>query len=680
MPDEAVYGTDMSCFLEFCYNFNQPLTIPNNVISMAYTFYQCYNFNQPINIPSSVVTLAQTFGGCNNFNQPIDIPNNITNMFGTFWNCSNFNQPISIPDNVTNMAHIFWNCNSFNQPINIPNKATDLSNAFQNCFNFNQPIIIPNGVTNLYSTFYQCYNFNQDIIIPGTVQNLAGIFVGCKNLRNVILEEGITTYADSVGQCNNGHFSIPNSIQSVSGLASVAKICYDGPLPVNNWGANRPFPHEKINYTIDKEPTCTEVGIGRNAVCRVCGKKFDTFNIPTIEHNYENGVCTICGKEQPYTCEWEAVEMDIEDTNKWVKTDESYEWKTTNLTSNYWSAQFKITVPTETKYTISLKAIFESMYFYGGTLNIVLDGSSVHAGQNLWDILNYQDLTFTIPKGEHTLSVYVQRGTAEQTGAYEEGCAYIKLKPVEIDDILTITPIEEQSIEISDDVEIASQEYTIPYSYFNKETDGNINNLTITNNDNFEYFTLNSISLDENNIIVNITPKDVEAGSENTEVLSITLSDGTYSASTDVKFTVYKEKIVTNAYEVVSVSGASYGFTLNTSTGYYVSGNKGKSNSAAVCKLVFTSTTGKLILDCINYAEAGWDYGIISNLDTTLGTTYSVDSTNVYKTFKNSNSSSVQTVTYSGLDTEEHFIYIKFRKDSSDNKNNDTLQFKVRFE
>ena len=84
-------------------------------------------------------------------------------------------------------------------------------------------------------------------------------------------------------------------------------------------------------------------------------------------------------------------------------------------------------------------------------------------------------------------------------------------------------------------------------------------------------------------------------------------------------------------------------------------------------------------MDCINYAENNYDYGNLSNIDTTLTLSSSADSSNVFKSFKGSNSANVQTVDYGILTEGNYYIYIKFIKDSSQSSNNDTLQFKVRF-
>ena len=132
-------------------------------------------------------------------------------------------------------------------------------------------------------------------------------------------------------------------------------------------------------------------------------------------------------------------------------------------------------------------------------------------------------------------------------------------------------------------------------------------------------------------------------------------------------------------YSVTKASGASYGFTLNSGTGYYVSENTGQSSSAAVSRVSFNLPVRCLVtIQYINYAEATYDYGIFGVVDASLGTTSTADSTNVYKSCSTSadNTSTPQTLTYE-IDSGSHYIDIKYRKDSYTDSNNDSLQFKI---
>lgn len=131
-----------------------------------------------------------------------------------------------------------------------------------------------------------------------------------------------------------------------------------------------------------------------------------------------------------------------------------------------------------------------------------------------------------------------------------------------------------------------------------------------------------------------------------------------------------------STWTVESISGASYGFELNSS-GYYESKNKGVDSSYAICRVKLNlSTKAKVIFNCINYAESNYDYGLLGNVNTALTLNASADS-NVAKSFKGSSQSAVQTYTYTSVAEGEHFIDVKFIKDGSNSNNNDTLQFTV---
>lgn len=139
-------------------------------------------------------------------------------------------------------------------------------------------------------------------------------------------------------------------------------------------------------------------------------------------------------------------------------------------------------------------------------------------------------------------------------------------------------------------------------------------------------------------------------------------------------------------YDISNIS-TTYKFTLNESTGYYVSENKGINNSYSLCQVninIINDNNYIMYVDCINSGENNFDFGILSNLNQSLVNSYTADTstTLVKKSFKGLSSTSVQTVSYdlSTLDIGNHFIQIKYRKDGSSHTGNDSLQFKIRFE
>lgn len=120
----------------------------------------------------------------------------------------------------------------------------------------------------------------------------------------------------------------------------------------------------------------------------------------------------------------------------------------------------------------------------------------------------------------------------------------------------------------------------------------------------------------------------------------------------------------------------SYKFVYNSSSGYYVSNNKGYDNTFAYAKVTIDSEVSyNLQVQFISYGESNYDYEVISNLDVELSHSNKVDTSGV-KSSKTS-SSAVKTLDYGTVSPGTHFITLKYRKDSSQSINYDTLQFKI---
>lgn len=130
-------------------------------------------------------------------------------------------------------------------------------------------------------------------------------------------------------------------------------------------------------------------------------------------------------------------------------------------------------------------------------------------------------------------------------------------------------------------------------------------------------------------------------------------------------------------YTVSAINGVTYGFALNDA-GFYESTNRKQSNSYSLCRVNFTVRRAcDIVFDVINFAEANYDFGIFSNLDTALGKSASGDTSGVYKRFKTEHSADAVQLTYSNVSAGNHFIDVKFIKDGSNDSNNDSLQFRV---
>lgn len=172
---------------------------------------------------------------------------------------------------------------------------------------------------------------------------------------------------------------------------------------------------------------------------------------------------------------------------------------------------------------------------------------------------------------------------------------------------------------------------------------------------------------------------DVEVRSNT--VSGVTIKDNGIDVTS--QFTQRSE--TAESYSVVNVG--SYGFNLNSSTGYYVSNNKGVSKTAAVCRVDFhVPVAATITFTYINYAEQGYDFGVFGNIDVALSNNYyaagSSGATITDSSYKRAcntssyNSSSAQTLTYD-MSAGDHSIWVKYSKDDASDSNNDTLQFKV---
>lgn len=135
---------------------------------------------------------------------------------------------------------------------------------------------------------------------------------------------------------------------------------------------------------------------------------------------------------------------------------------------------------------------------------------------------------------------------------------------------------------------------------------------------------------------------------------------------------------INDSVTVEPISGSTYTFVLN-SNGYYESNNKGVDSSYALAKVtVISRSTKYIVLDCINYAESNFDYGLLSTAGQTLSASNTVDTTNVKQSFQTINKNSIYRVSY-GQRSGKMTFYAKFRKDFSASSYNDSLQFKVNF-
>lgn len=127
--------------------------------------------------------------------------------------------------------------------------------------------------------------------------------------------------------------------------------------------------------------------------------------------------------------------------------------------------------------------------------------------------------------------------------------------------------------------------------------------------------------------------------------------------------------------DIAIIPEEAYDFTL-TSDGYYTSQNAGVANSYAYGGFKFTFTKPTQVkFRCISYGEIDYDYGIMSNLDTSLSSDNTADSTGVYHSFKGESSATPQTFSMT-IPAGNHYVSFKYIKDRSIDSNGDYFKVK----
>jgi hypothetical protein len=65
-------------------------------------FYKCFEFNQPVTIPESVIDCKGMFHNCKDLNSPIAILSSKTQCFEMFRGCSSMKSPVYCTENQYN--------------------------------------------------------------------------------------------------------------------------------------------------------------------------------------------------------------------------------------------------------------------------------------------------------------------------------------------------------------------------------------------------------------------------------------------------------------------------------------------------------------------------------------------------------------------------------------------------
>ena len=215
----------------------------------------------------------------------------------------------AIAEGVTDIAGAFGGCTSLTA-ISIPESVTGIgSYAFSECTNLME-ITIPECVTSIGdSAFWDCAKL-ESLAIPDCVTSIgAGAFRGCESLKSIAIPNGVTIIAERTfdGCKSLESITIPDTVTAVEGWAfnecnSLKDVYYldeeyawlhvQIKLDGNDAIWRKEVVHCFSKWTIETEPTCTELG-SETSICSVkgCDKTF-TRTVPALGHAWDDGVVT----------------------------------------------------------------------------------------------------------------------------------------------------------------------------------------------------------------------------------------------------------------------------------------------------------------------------------------------------------------------------------------------------
>ena len=303
------------------------IIIENGVMDIsAPAFHSCRNLTS-ISIPESVKEIGSSaFSGCSSL-ESITIPYGVTTIkYNTFEGCKSL-KSIKLPESVKSIEfNAFHWCDSL-ESITLPESLTSIgNNAFFSCISLTS-ITIPGGVTSLGTgVFAYCESLASATIQEGVTSVSKGTFAGCSSLTSITIPEGVTSIGEGAfSGCNNlTSVTIPEGVTSIGANAfrdspNATVTVYSGTYAedyVKSAGVRYKVicKTHKWNkeYTVEKEPTCTEEGL-ESIHCSVCDevKEGSARAIEKAAHTYgswktvkpatctESGkiekACTVCG-------------------------------------------------------------------------------------------------------------------------------------------------------------------------------------------------------------------------------------------------------------------------------------------------------------------------------------------------------------------------------------------------
>lgn len=697
--------TNMAYTYQSCRNLTGNAACGDKVTSMYNTYQMCYNLKGPAVCGPNVTNMSGTYRDCTNLTGSPVCGNKVDNMAYAYYNCRVITGNAVCGPEVTNMHYAYWDCRMLNGAAACGDKVTTMCFAYNNCQNLAGPPACGNNVTNMLQTYYQCIKLKGSPVCGNKVVNMGSAYFNCSNLT------GSPVVGSSVTYMYNTYHNCFRLTGSPACGPNVIYMCYAYNNCQNLTGApvcgNKVYDMTNTYYycvNLTGQPVCgpnvnyltnTYFFCNRLTGSPVCGN-----NVTDMSGAYYN--CSsltgspVCGPNvtNMYNTYTKCVKLNGRAVcgSKVTSMNNTY-----NACSNITTGVIGPNVTdsrhsykdcyrmTSVELSNGLAKIGDCAFYNCTNLtNTVVFPSSVTnigydafyncAKVNSFDFRNHTSIpsiysnTFRGINTNCTIIVPTELisdwTTTVNWSSYQSYIIPSSTEPLVIDkdipDSLKLAPgkvkeLSFKAINVEDfntvDITIKSTNASVARS----ATSHSVVSQGITNTVTFE---ITAYELGETTI--SITAYSAVNGFHYSKTIAVTVEE-------------VKEPVIT----VSAVSGASYGFALNAN-GYYESQNKGKQSTAALCKVTIENPGNyQIIFDCINSGESNYDYGLLSQVGSTLSTGSSADTTGVLKNFKGQSSTNVVSVSYGVVNGT---VYVKYLKDYSGDNGNDSLQFKVRFE
>jgi hypothetical protein len=578
---------------------------------MAYAYYQCYNLTGSPVCGDNVTSMAETYNGCQKLTGSPVCGDKVTNFSFAYRSCYNLTGSPVCGSSVTDMIHAYYCCNNLTGSPACGPNVTSMGETYYGCSKLTGSPVCGPNVLYMSGTYINCNNLTGSPVCGPNVIEMGMAYRNCYNLTGSPV-------------CGNNVINMYNTYCHCSNLTGDAAC---GDKVVNMSQAYR----NCINLT--GNAACGPNVTNMYATYLGCTNLTAAYIGPKVTNSYyAYGNCS-------------NIREIVFDNTQNLKL-------STNTFTN-------LEQPIEVDFPGTITSIGSTAFY--NCRNIKSYSFDEHIfnlptlGSNAFGPISYG------------FNIYIQATAYDSWSSDSVWESYRNAIVPRTDVKKVMGPDKNECL-----VEFGySDEITLMCVNFSDEELENMSISTGIESEGKVTTTYRTEKVNDYITYLTIIFEDCGVEAEILHNMDIKIGDHTFTKSVAIE--IVEE--VPFSYEIVELDDSTYTFKLN-SNGYYESNNKGVNSSYAMCKLVINNRRGLNVhLECINYAESTYDYGIISKRDKELSYNNSVDSSDLLLfNFKSYNSNSVRIIE---LEPVSGTYYIKYRKDSSQHHNNDSLQFKV---